>query len=626
MRVGIWMVVVSCLLGFFVDSMWTDSTDLAHHYSLVARLSEYWSMPPGSDRTLGEMNYYPRGAHALAALISVLVHSDLLGMQLLVLASVIAIWTCVVLLVLNLPGITRWWSAGVLGFLLLINHKWPFLEMHGGELVISYFFSQIVAQVGALVMLVVTLYGERSGRPAWQRNLLLVAACWVIEQAHLLPVMELLGFYAVLLLFDALKQRSRAGWVQAVLWLLFGLAVVVKHPTFRAMKEISRNDGTVNFVLFSHMPVILLYCLLVVLVSSLMLWRWYRLPADKQPLWLVWKMVGAYGLAVAGFCLLQALAFYFGQGSMYAVKKHLFAVNTVVMLEAALWAGWYCTRFSRVQWVALPHAGAALMLAFVVVAVLPKNKLQDVSDLVSMEREMLTLRTMINTQPGKYTHVLQMANQPPFINYMYSIGIFKVPRFRTGFELFVDQPFAKSSMLGAIITTANSKLDRYPACRKLLTIHGLVWVDYACFKREADLVDTYYSLSDDPQDIPCTFDGFSPVEQLGRWTSRRVAGISCTPPKSKGKPFTHLVLDTEGFLARPLQRLQVVQNGVVTNEFRYDLQHPHQMLNIELKPDADGDIDLELRLPDARSPRDLHLSDDRRELGISIESLEFTMK
>lgn len=626
MKAGIWFLAIACLLGMFVDSMWTNSTDLAQHYSLVARLAEHWHLPPPGDRTLGEMSYYPRGAHVLAAVLSQVLHSDLFGMQLVVLFSVFAIWACVAILFMNLPGVARWWSTGALLVLMAANQAWHGFEFHGEELIGNYFFSQLAAQAFTLGVVVLTLYGERAARAHWQRNLLLLGACWLVELVHLLPAMQLLGFYSVLLLFDALARRTLAGWLQALGWLVAGLVVVVKHPTFAAMKDISRNDGAIGFALLNDMSVIIAYSLLVALVSAGMLWRWYRLDAEQGRLWLVWKMVGALGLAVAGFCVLQALAWHFGQGSAYAVKKHLFAINTVALLELALWLGWYCTRYSRVQLHPLPHAAVAILMMVMVCSVLPKKKLQDVSDLITYERELLALRTIIGQQPGKYNYVLQLDKQPGFINYMYSIGIFRTPRFRAGFEVWGDQPFSKSSLLGTIITGANSPLDRFPACRRNLTTHGIVVVDYACMKREGALVDTWYSLLDGPKDLPCKLDGFSHTEDIGRWTEKPVATITCTPPKLNGKAFNRVALETGAFFGVPRQRLQVVQNGVPVSEFVYDQKNPHQTLEIDLQSDADGKSVLELRLPDARSPQSLGLSSDSRVLGILLETLEFRMK
>ena len=619
-------MAIGCLLGMFVDSMWTTSTDLAQHYSLVARLSEHWSLPPGYDRTLGEMSYYPRGSHALAAVLSTVLHSDLLSMQVLSLLSVFAIWACVIMLLLQLPGIARWWSAAVLLLLLLLNCNWQGFEFHGEELIGNYFFAQLVAQAGALAMVLFTLYGERSGRPAWQRNLVLLLACWLIELVHLLPVMQLLGFYALMQLFDALASRSRAGWLQSVFWLLAGVMLVLKHPTYAAMKSLSSNDGVITFSLLNNMTLVIGYCCLVALLSALMLWRWYRHDADKRALWLVWKMVGAFGLSVAGFCLLQALLFHFGQGSAYAVKKHLYGVNTAALLEVALWLGWYCTRFSRVQLQPVPHVVAALMMMLAVGMVLPQKRQEDVSDLVALEREMLAIRPMINTVPGKYTYVLQMSNQPAFINYMFSIGIFRAPRFRAGYELWQDQPLAKSSLLANIITGANSSLDRFPECRRSLTSHGLAMVDAACFKKQSGLVDSWFSMMDDVQDLPCILEGFSQPETVGRWSASPVAKMTCTPPHLNGKPYDRLVLEGVAFPGVPRQRLQVMQNGRMSNEFVFDQSASWSMLAIDLQPAADGKVVLEFRFPDARSPKSLGLGDDPRVLGLLLETLAFRMK
>jgi hypothetical protein len=634
-----WPAAVLALLVYFAGSMWIDSTDLAHHYALVSSLSEHWAMPSATDRTLGEMLYYPRGAHLLAALLSQLLHSDLLAMQMLALAAVIGIWASLILLLQNLPATTRWCSLLVLLALLWLNRKFPMLELHGAELVTNYFFAQIVAQAGALAMLVLTLYGERgrqAGALAWRRNALLLAACWLLAAVHLLPAVQLFGVFAVLLVLDALASRTRSGWLPGLAWggawFLAGGLMMLKHPSFHAMKEISRNDGAIHFALFGDMSVLIAWCLLLLLASSLMLWRWLRLSAEKQALWLVWKMVGAWGLAVCGMCLLQVLAWRFGGGSAYAVKKHLFALNTLALLQLALWLGWYGTRLLRSRHLPLPHGVAALLLVLVVGLVLPSPSIKrlDVAELVAKEREMLTLRTLIGSTPGKHTYVLKMAPGAAFVDYMFSIGVFKAPRFRAGYELYVDQPFAKSSLLGAVITRSHSELDQYPACRRLLTPHGLVWLDAACLKRAAGKTDSWFSLIDDAGELPCQLDGFGATEPIGRWSNRREASIRCQSPLVTGQLSRHLLIEAEAFLGpaqQNVQRVQILQHGVVTNEFRFDRSHPYQILDIALQTEAqagaNGEFDVTLRLPDARSPKSLGMGADGRELSLAIMSLEF---
>ena len=69
--VGIFLVIIE------MDSIWTHSVDLAHHYALAFRISENWTLVGTDDPTLGEMNFYPSTSHALAAIVGLFFNSTL---------------------------------------------------------------------------------------------------------------------------------------------------------------------------------------------------------------------------------------------------------------------------------------------------------------------------------------------------------------------------------------------------------------------------------------------------------------------------------------------------------------------------------------------------------------------
>ncbi|MEN9866625.1 MAG: hypothetical protein RL748_2215, partial [Pseudomonadota bacterium] len=119
-------------------------------------------------------------------------------------------------------------------------------------------------------------------------------------------------------------------------------------------------------------------------------------------------------------------------------------------------------------------------------------------------------------------------------------------------------------------------------------------------------------------------DGFGIPEPFGRWSIVKKASISCTVPKVNGKLAKKLAIDAGAFLQRvPRQRLEIVQNDGEPKHYQFDESHNNQILNLALQPDASGQVRLVLSMPDARTPASLGFGPDVRELGISIQSLEF---
>jgi hypothetical protein len=116
------LLVLALLLPLVLggmDALYAHSTDLGHHYALTARLYQDWSLPPGIDHSLGEMNLYPRASHQLAALLGKLLGSPLAGMQLLGGLSIAIIWAALSAVLLALPQRAAWCCALLLAALTL---------------------------------------------------------------------------------------------------------------------------------------------------------------------------------------------------------------------------------------------------------------------------------------------------------------------------------------------------------------------------------------------------------------------------------------------------------------------------------------------------------------------------
>ena len=638
------------LAAGLADTLWNESVDLAHHYALVARLMQHWVLPLASDPSLGEMNVYPRASHVLAALVGRIAGSPLLGLQLTANAATIAIWAVLLLFLRQLPARAAVASALALGALLWLNGQVLLLEIHGGELLGNFFYAQLTAQAGALLAMLAALRMERAGLPAWWRYLLLLAAIGVLCGVHLMPALELLAVLGLCCAMDLLPPRARSPRAAAPraspLWALpamlappAGALLLVQHPGFAVMRSISKYNGSLPVNHLDSTPLFGLYAGVVLLLSLVMLHSWRQAPAGeraRQALGL--KYIGLYGAACALMCLLQLLALAFNAGSDYAVKKYVYGLHTALLLELcmvpALLLAWHRTQAlhpTPARQLAWAQAAALLSPPLLALAVLmplsQRPPSADTSSVVRVERQLIAVRDLrLAEPPGRYTYVARLDGVSPIFPYLFSIGVFGVPRDGNAENLLAGGVPANLGRVGHLLTGETlAAAQPYARCRRADSPSGLALLDGSCLEAEISPPGQHISLADDNQAMPCTLSGFSAPEQNGRWSNARTALIACPVPKliGGGKPPTVAVLATQAFLQQlPLQRLDISVNGGAPTTFRYDAATPARLLELPLPPGAAA-LTLTLSLPDARTPRSLGLGTDERALGVMIRSVSF---
>lgn len=625
-----WLLAVLVVLAWFMDKLWSSSVDLGHHYALVARLAEHFQLPKVVDNSLGEMNIYPHGAHFVAAMLGMLTGSNLLGMHVLSLLALVAIWGGLIYLLMRLPNPTRWWALLSLLGLLKLNKWLDILQLHGNELVGNFFFAQIVAQAGLILIIIAAWWCESSTIGTWRRNVLIIVMAWILAYVHLLPVVELLGVFGFLLLQDFLAQRNFVRAVNSLTLLLLATWLVVRHPSYAAMLEISKNEGGFGTESAHSMELMGVYAMLVLLLAGPLWWRWQQMNEEQRKTWLVWKYLVFYSMSVAIISLMQWVALKLGYGSSYAVRKYMFSVDTALLLEVCLALAWYATRFSPAKVVAPAHGVAALGVVFALITILPGSRDLDTSDLVNLERDLRTLeRTVIPAQEGKFTYVMDLQRPdgspyPSTISYLFSIGVFKAPRSTMAYDIYAGKKITRLGAAGTVISSRNSRIDLYPKCHSLATRYGLVVIDARCWGRESGTWSIIYELSQELKEWPCTLSGFGTPESFGRWSTHKKASMVCSVPMVDTGLAKKLMLNATAFLQRiPQQRVEITQNGGAPQHYRFDQKLANQILNIPLQVDAKGQIRIDFSFPDARTPGSLGLGNDSRELGISIQSLEF---
>jgi hypothetical protein len=492
------LLTAASLLVWSLDSLWGTSTDLAHHYALVARLSELWTMPYSGNATLGEMNYYPRSSHIMAAIVGRVLGSVLLGMQFITLLSVMVLWASLASIVLSVPKKSGWIAAILLSAALWANRCYLHLELGADEVIENFFYAQLVAQAFAMLVVAISLALERRGVNPTLRYALLVGGIYVATGMHLLPALELLCFFAALVGVDLYQKGNlhTRHWRSALvplLLLLGAAAALLTHPSFAAMSGISNNNGSITGRTIQSMGAFMAYSGLHMVFSAGLLLLWWRLdPLKHAPHWLGVKYIALFGLAVSGLCLLQVLALQLGHGSEYSVKKYIFALNTSLLIEAVLcvtlliawrWPGKRADRSpSSGATLADLRASALTVVAFLCVT--PAIAPLDTSNLVALEHQLQLQRDLLLPNlPGKSNYLAQVDGLPNSVAYMMSIGVLKSPR---SAHPDLAQPhwwIDDWSQVATVVTSQNSSLDQDPACRRAAPVNTLVMLDGACLAR-----------------------------------------------------------------------------------------------------------------------------------------------
>lgn len=326
---------------------------------------------------------------------------------------------------------------------------------------------------------------------------------------------------------------------------------------------------------------------------------------------------------------MQLLALKFGHGSEYAVKKYVFALNTIALLVGVMMLSWVVYRRTpgeeRVS-STNPAQGLACLLAPALLLVTlncltPANASVQTASLVKLEQQLLLRRDLyLPSAPGKYDYLHLVKNLHPIITYMMSIGVLRSPRDTS--QLFAPGSWNWAAV-GTVITSENSDFDQHPACRRAAPSNALVMLDGACLGQHPPrlrIID--FSTFHAP--TPCTMRGWSTAEDFGTWATDFSASLRC--PMPKGEPLTHRTVEVTatGFLNKiASQRVIISTPGQLPVNYLFDATHPTHLMSLKLPQTATQEIQIDFNLPDARSPRELGLSDDPRKLSVYIKSLEF---
>ena len=183
--------------------------DPVGHYSLAYWFAHHWTLPAADDLTWHIIADNPPAAYIAAAVVGRVAGSTFMGMYLVASTAVVLVWCALAALLALLPAPRRWLALGGLTLLLALNTSaGPLrLDVHGFEIVINYFFAQIVAQAVVWWLVWFAVIRRLKGRSAVSTAVPIAILAVLSTYVHGLASVELLVLVGCL----ATPRVSRGG-------------------------------------------------------------------------------------------------------------------------------------------------------------------------------------------------------------------------------------------------------------------------------------------------------------------------------------------------------------------------------------------------------------------------------
>lgn len=622
-----------------INSIWSASIDLAHHYALAFRISENWGLVIANDPSLGEMSFYPRLTHELAAIAGLIFNSTFLGIQLVSLLALALLWGGVIYIYNTLSSRTAFFSSIGLMCLMILNRKSLHFEVHGAELIGNFFYSQLVAQGVVVFAIATAIYLEIKKCSNYTVAIFLIIITFIVTNMHLLPALVLLGVdlgvVGTIVLFSS--KETGAQQIKLRVWYagaaVLAVSSVFLSPAFNAFRKISENNGAISFTHLSSYAELILFCLSVLFVSGMLFNIWYRRRSEDNSYYIAVKYLGLYGASMALLCLAQIVALKLGFGSEYATKKYAFGLFTHLFISIPVLISLVSEKFpvgvSIEGLIKNKYLGTLLILltySIVFECSIPPTRMLAASDIVNIEHKLITLRDVgLPLSKEKSNIVIGLANMPATIDYMFSIAIMGTPVSLAIPDIMVTNKLNDFSHYKSILTSVNSKPYYFADCSDPFAAGSIAILNAACVKKELSQEGACVGNFDftlkgtiDPSELS----GFSIPEDHGRWTDGKNSKFSCTV---QGRSPTQVRIDAMPFLYGSQKRQRFIVTIKRTVKV-FDLKNIADGRNIEIALPASeiGEkLNIEFSMPDAISPKKVGFNADERQIGVSIKSISF---
>ena len=651
------LILLSFFVLFNIDSLWSVSVDLAHHYALAYRISEQWWLTTYHDPTLGEMNFYPRGGHIIAAIIGTVFNSTFIGIQVTTLASVAIIWLSILVILNSMPQ--RIAIVALLSFfiLFLINAFIFHLDVHGDEVMTlleeqydNFFYSQLVAHAFLYLSLIFSIHIEKK-HGALLAAVSLVPIMLFIATIHLLPAVQILGLIggiSAIKIFTTYKNREDFGKLKIAIAAIIPVASTVGlvfHPSFSAMRTIAKVNGGLELHNIPYPAGIITLSILVLIASFVLFVQWAR----RKDSIIEAKYLAIYGAAASAICMLQYALTYYDMGSDYAVKKYGFSLLTVMLIQLSMLVPVMTIKSANnneTNSIASDSnvIGKIILYVFgliVLLLVVPNKEGHphfdasnqsyvhfDVSNLVELEKKIMDLSYKEMPQPpaGKSNVVIGLGDVPNTINYLFSTALAKTPRDLAVPDVLVARELSDVNKYYKIISSSDNPIYGSSDSCASSVLGNTSIIDSLCLKRRIESIKFCKNSLDFAKEFvfSSSLQGFSYWEDHGRWTNSRTARFMCLTGRNR---YNSIELEMAPFVFGPLksQRVEISVNDIhIYRDSISIARDSNNPIIIDLTniPVSDEYI-IEFNMPDATSPKEVGLNLDERELGFSIRRITF---
>ena len=633
---ALWFLILPVFFILFnMDSLWGGGLDLAHHYALAYRISEQWWLTTYFDTTLGEMNFYPRGGHVIAAIIGAIFNSTFIGIQLTKLASIAIIWLSILTILNSMPR--RIANVALLSFFIffLVNTFILRFHVHGYEVIGNFFYSQLVAHAFLYLSLIFSMHIEK------KHGMLLAAVSLVpimffIATIHLLPAIQILGLIGgitAIKIFTTYKNHEDFSKIKIAAVAIIPIASsvgLVFHPSFSAMLTIAEKNGTLDLYNVPYPIGIITLSILVLIASFVLFAQWAR----RKDNIIEAKYLAIYGAATSAICILQYALTYYDMGSDYAVKKYGFSLLTVMLIQLSMLASIMTIKSdnNKTSPVISDSSITSKIISYVfglivLLLVTPNNKHLDASNIVELEKKItnLSYNKIPQAPAGKSNVVIGLRDAPNTINYLFSIAFAKTPRNLALPDVYVAGDLSDVNEYYKIISSSDNPIYG-SSSRCASSVPGNISiVDTFCFRRLTESKKLCENSLDFAKFIsPLSLQGFSHREEHGRWTNSKTARFMCL---TGGNRYNSVGLEITPFIFGQIksQRLKISVNGIHVYQDSISIaKGSNNPIIIDLTniPVSDEYI-IEFNTPDAISPKEVGFNLDERELAFTIQRITF---
>jgi hypothetical protein len=320
------------------------SFDFVQHLLLVDEIMRHGYIRP-SPLPIGVMASYPPLSHWMAAAVGWIGGSGVVGI---VLVTIAATFACYLLITTALSS-----TAAIVLFVAAFYFLIPSQSLIGWEIESNYFYPQLVSTVVFLAAIIVA-----PKMPPVRRSIALVAAGIVTMWIQPVGAIHIFALACMMCAVEVISARAdRRAFLHACGLLLLtacaSAAGVLLHPSFEVMVMIAANNGDL-WLGYKHIMLVAVICGAIGAANLIR----NRSRIDMA--------LGCAAMASLGVMLLQFAALKLhGDGSVYAVKKHVFIVFTLgVMNGVRIVASFFGERAQALRpWLSPIAAGIMTLFA-----------------------------------------------------------------------------------------------------------------------------------------------------------------------------------------------------------------------------------------------------------------------